>query len=181
MDLCHRRFSMGGALGSTLGVSPPPKWSVASCPDHERIERNRPAIRRVLSSQILFSPVRRPWDSRRSTPALLTLSTLWHRGAGSRRHCGQTWVLQGPVGCPLCGKEVHHYRHNRARGRYQEILREGQERHRKLMPPFSVGRPAECKVKSRGWIVLIHHSTPLEPLSKGVRIKCNLLGGLHSL
>jgi hypothetical protein len=50
-----------------------------------------------------------------------------------------------------------------------------------LMPPFSVGRPAECKVKSRGWIVLIHHSTPLEPLSKGVRIKCNLLGGLHSL
>ena len=63
----------------------------------------------------------------------------------------------------------------------QEILREGQERHRKLMPRFSVGRPAECKVKSRGWIVLIHHSTPLEPLSKGVRIKCNLLGGLHSL
>jgi hypothetical protein len=57
----------------------------------------------------------------------------------------------------------------------------GQERHRKLMPPFSVGRPAECKVKSRGWIVLIHHSTPVEPLSKGVRIKCNLLGGLHSL
>ena len=106
---------------------------------------------------------------------------LWHRGAGSRRHCGQTWVLQGPVGCPLCSKEVHHYRHHRARGRYQEILREGQERHRKLMPPFSVGRPAECKVKSRGWIALIHHSTPLEPLSKGVRIKCNLLGGLHSL
>lgn len=31
--------------------------------------------RRVLSSQILFSPVRRPWDSRRSTPDLLTLST----------------------------------------------------------------------------------------------------------
>jgi len=20
---------------------------------------------------------------------------LWHRGAGSRRHCGQTWVLKG--------------------------------------------------------------------------------------
>lgn len=75
---------------------------------------------------------------------------LWHRSAGSRRHCRQTWVLQGPVGCPLCSKEVHHYRHHRARGRYQEILREGQERHRKLMPPFSVGRPAECKVKSRG-------------------------------
>ena len=69
----HSRW--GGALGSTLGVSPPPKWSVASCPDHERIERNRPAIRHVLSSQILFSPVRRPWDSRRSTPDLLTLST----------------------------------------------------------------------------------------------------------
>lgn len=114
-------------------------------------------------------------------PRPLTLSTYGIAALVAGGIAAQTWVLQGPVGCPLCSKEVHHYRHHRARGRYQEILREGQERHRKLMPPFSVGRPAECKVKSRGWIVLIHHSTPLEPLSKGVRIKCNLLGGLHSL
>jgi hypothetical protein len=49
-----------------------------------------------------------------------------------------------------------------------------------LMPPFSVG-PSRMQSKITRVIALIHHSTPLEPLSKGVRIKCNLLGGLHSL